>query len=190
MRYRTYRGYSLTPIWGIMIVCFLVYIATLISRELVFLLALQRATFLLMPWTILTNLFTHISLWHLLANMMTLYFFGSFSTRLIGTRNFLIIYFLGGIMGNIFCLLLTSSPVIGASGAIFALGGTLTVLTPKLRVFMFPIPVPLPLWVAIIGGFIVLTLFPNVAWQGHLGGLILGVIAGFVLRNRIRTLLR
>ncbi|TRZ96577.1 MAG: rhomboid family intramembrane serine protease [Dehalococcoidia bacterium] len=188
MRYNSYRGYSQTPIWAIMIVCFLVFIATLVSQELVFLLGLQPATFLAKPWTIVTNLFVHGGLWHLLANMLTLYFFGRFLIRLTGTQNFLIIYFLGGILGNILFMLLGSpfSIVIGASGAIFALGGTLTVLTPKLRVFVFPIPVPLPLWVAIIGGFFIMSLLPHVAWQGHLGGLLLGLIAGFVLRTRGR----
>jgi membrane associated rhomboid family serine protease len=104
-------------------------------------------------------------------------------------------HILGGIMGNIFFMLSAffwffASPfsiVIGASGAIFALGGTLAVLTPKLRVFVFPIPVPMPLWVAVIGGFVILSFIGGVAWQGHLGGLVLGLIAGFILRKRVRT---
>ena len=188
MRYSSYRGYTLTPIWVILIVNLLVFVATIVSHQLILLLGLQAASFLERPWTIVTNLFTHGSLWHLLANMITLYFFGSFLTRLIGVKSFLIIYFFGGLLGNIFCLLLASpfSIVIGASGAVFALGGVLTVLTPKLRVFVFPIPVPLPLWVAIIGGFLVMSLFPHVAWQGHLGGLVFGLIAGLFLRKRLR----
>ena len=76
--------------------------------------------------------------------------------------------------------------VVGASGAVFALGGTLAVLTPKLRVIVFPIPVPMPLWVAVIGGFVVMSFFPNVAWQGHLGGLVFGLIAGYFFRRRER----
>jgi len=188
MRYSSYRSYNLTPLWAIMTVCLLVYIATLVNQELVLLLGLQPATFLAKPWTIVTNLFVHGGLWHLLANMLTLYFFGRFLIRLIGIENSLIIYFSGGILGNILFMLLGSSfsIVIGASGAIFALGGTLTVLTPKLRVFVFPIPVPLPLWVAIIGGFFIMALIPHVAWQGHLGGLVTGLTAGFILRKRGR----
>lgn len=172
-----------------MIACFLVYIATLVSDQFVFLLGLQPATLMLKPWTIVTNLFTHAGLWHLLANMLTLYFFGSYLLRMIGIRNFLIIYFCGGILGNILFMLLGSplAIVIGASGSVFALGGTLTVLQPKLKVFVFPIPAPLPLWVAIIGGFIIISFFPHVAWQGHLGGIIFGLVAGLVLRSRVRT---
>lgn len=201
MSYRSYRGENIAPILAIIILCFLVYIATILPRFLDFLdynlfalLGLQTAAFIHMPWTIVTNLFVHGSIWHLLFNMLTLYFFGTFLLRLVSIRTFLIIYFLGGIVGNIFFMLSAffwffASPfsiVIGASGAIFALGGTLTMLTPKLRVFVFPIPVPMPLWAAVIGGFVILSFVGGVAWQGHLGGLVLGLLAGFILRNRVR----
>ena len=101
---------------------------------------------------------------------------------------FLIVYFGGGILGNIAFILLAPSfyIAIGASGAIFALGGVLAVMRPKLTVFVFPIPVPIPLWVAIIGGFLILTFFPGVAWQAHLGGLVFGLIAGYFLKKRQR----
>ena len=202
MSYRRYRGDNIAPVLAIIILCFLVYIATILPRfldflnyNLVALLGLQTASFIHMPWTIVTNLFVHGSIWHLLFNVLTLYFFGTFLLRLVSIRTFLIIYFLGGIVGNIFFMIsaffwFLASPysiVIGASGAIFALGGTLTVLMPRLRVFVFPIPVPMPLWVAVIGGFVILSFIGGVAWQGHLGGLVLGLLAGFVLRNRVRT---
>src|SRR4030042_4853405 len=197
--YRSSRGDSLAPVLAIIILCFLVYIATIVGGfldyDLIPLLGLQTASFLAEPWTIVTNLFVHGSIWHLLFNMITLYFFGTFLVRLVGTRTFLVIYFLGGIVGNIFFMLfafigfLTSpfSIVIGASGAIFALGGTLAVLTPKLRVFVFPIPAPMTLWVAVIGGFVIISFVGGIAWQGHLGGLVAGLIAGLILRRGIRT---
>jgi membrane associated rhomboid family serine protease len=194
MRYSSYRGFSLSPVLIIIIINFLVYIATIaatfLDYPLTLLLGLQPASFLQRPWTIVTNLFVHGSIWHMLFNMLTLYFFGSYLTRLLGTRILLIVYFLGGILGNILFMLLASpfSVAIGASGAIFALGGVLTVLTPKLRVIVFPIPVPIPLWAAIIGGFLIMSFLPNIAWQGHLGGLVLGLIAGLLLRRRPRPL--
>ena len=185
--YKSYRSFNLTPIWLLIGINLLLFIATSIKPELIFLFGLQPASLLAKPWTIVTNLFIHGGIGHIIANMLTLYFFGSFLCRLIGTRRFLIIYFSGGILGNIFYLFLSPSPfsiAVGASGAIFALGGVLTVLTPRLRVFIFPIPVPLPLWVAVIGGFIILSFFPHVAWQAHLGGLVLGLGAGYFLRKR------
>jgi membrane associated rhomboid family serine protease len=109
----------------------------------------------------------------------------------LGTLKFLIIYFAGGILGSIvFLLLPPSAPAVavGASGAIFALGGVLAVMRPRLRVIVFPIPVPLPLWIAIIGIFVVFFFIPSVAWQAHLGGLVLGLVAGYIFRRRERRL--
>jgi len=183
-----YRGFKLTAIWLLIAINLLLFIATLIKQDLILILGLQPASLSLRPWTIVTNLFIHGGIGHILANMITLYFFGSYLSRLIGVRKFLIIYFCGGILGNIFYILLGPpfSIAIGASGAVFALGGVLTVMRPRLRVFIFPIPVPLPLWVAVIGGFLILSLFPGVAWQAHLGGLVLGLAAGYFFRRRVR----
>lgn len=191
MRYRSISTDKLTPIWVIMIINLVVFIGALVYRKLIYLLGLQAATFFEQPWTIVTNMFTHYDLWHILANMLTLYFYGSFLCQLVGARNFLIVYFCGGILGNIFYLLLAPNSfavAIGASGAVFALGGALAVLTPKLRVYMFPIPIPMPLWVAVIGGFLILSLFPGIAWQAHLGGLVFGLIAGYYFRKKLRLL--
>jgi len=187
-----YRASRPTAVWVLIGVNLLLFIATLISRDLILFLGLQPAGFLDRPWTIVTNLFIHSGLWHIFANMITLYFFGSFLCRLIGVKRFLLVYFIGGIVGNIFFILLPPSPLsiaIGASGAVFALGGVLAVLMPKLRVFVFPIPAPIPLWIAVIGGFILLTVlspFLNIAWQAHLGGLVSGLAAGYIFRRRIR----
>ena len=186
MAYRRYRGLRLSPIWLLIGINFLLFIATIINSELIFLLGLQPASLLEKPWTIVTNLFIHGGIGHILANMLTLYFFGTFLYRLIGGRKFLLVYFLGGVVGNILYLFLASpfSIAIGASGAVFALGGVLTIMTPRLRVFIFPIPAPLPLWAAVIGGFVILSFFPQVAWQAHLGGLVSGLVAGSFFRKR------
>jgi len=188
MRYRTYQGFRLTPIWFLIILNLIIFIATIILPELIFLLGLLPVAFLQHPWTIVTNLFVHSGLWHIFANMFTLYFFGSYLSRLIGDGRFLITYFGGGILGNILFILLGPpfSIAIGASGAVFALGGALTMMRPKLRVIVFPIPIPIPLWVAVIGGFVILSFVPFVAWQAHLGGLVFGLIAGYFFKKRER----
>jgi len=186
-----YQRFRLSAVWLLIGTNLLLFIATLIERDLIWLLGLQPASFLGRPWTLVTNLFVHGGIGHILANMVTLYFFGSYLSRLIGVRKFLIVYFGGGILGNIFYIFLAPSPLstaIGASGAVFALGGVLTVMRPRLRVFIFPIPAPLPLWVAVIGSFLILSLFPHVAWQAHLGGLFLGLAAGYLFRKRERYL--
>ena len=188
MIYRSYRRTGLNPILVIIGINVILFIATLISRDLILLLGLQPASFLDRPWTIITSMFMHGGFGHIFANMFTLFFFGSSLFQLIGNRRFLLVYLGGGILGNIFYLFLGHPfiPAVGASGAIFTLGGVLTMMRPKLRVFVFPIPLPIPLWAAVIGGFLILSLFPYVAWQAHLGGLIFGLVAGFLFRRKER----
>jgi membrane associated rhomboid family serine protease len=187
-----YRGSNPTVLWLLIAINLILFMVTLINQDLIPLLGLQPASFLDRPWTIVTNLFIHGSIWHILANMITLYFFGSYIYRLLGTKKFLIVYFAGGILGNILYLLLATSQyaiAVGASGAIFALGGVLTAMRPRLRVFVFPVPAPLPLWIAVIGIFLILSIpaiFPHIAWQAHLGGLVLGLVAGYIFRRRER----
>ena len=188
--YRGNQGFSLGPIGFLIVVNLILYLATSIRPELfINLFGLSRWSFLAQPWAIITNMFIHSpfpSIGHILANMLTLYFFGSYLTRLVGEKNFLVVYFLGGILGNILYLLLASpfSIAIGASGAVFAVGGALTVLRPKLTVFIIPIPVPIPLWIAVIGGFLILSFMPFVAWQAHFGGLVLGLAAGLLFKRQ------
>lgn len=140
------------------------------------------------PWTLITSMFLHDPFFfpHIFANMFTLFFFGMYLERLIGEKKFLEVYFLGGIFGGILFVLLSQpySIAIGASGAIFAIGGTLAVLRPNLQVIVFPLPTPMPLWIAIILGFLFLSFIPGVAWEGHLGGLILGLMYGYHLRKK------
>jgi membrane associated rhomboid family serine protease len=173
------------PVLFLIILNFIFFIATLISRDLIFILGLTPSLFLQQPWTILTTMFVHAGFFHLFGNMLTLFFFGTFLSRMVGDGRFLLLYFGGGILGGIFYILLgpSGTPAVGASGAVFALGGALTVMMPKLKVFIIPIPVPVPLWVAVIGGFLILSFLPYVAWQAHLGGLIFGLIAGYIFKR-------
>ena len=188
MRYRTYRGPSSTSLWVLISVNIVVFIATFIAPNLVFLLGLTPAAFWDRPWTIITSMFVHGGIWHIMANMFTLFFFGRYLSVLVGEKRFLTVYFTGGILGSILYLLLAPpfSTAVGASGAVFAVAGALVLMRPKIRVFIIPIPVPLPLWVAVIGGFLILSLFPSVAWQAHLGGLVVGLICGYFFRKRER----
>jgi membrane associated rhomboid family serine protease len=172
-----------------------------LRQQLYALFGLTPAHFATRPWMIFTAMFLHADIGHIFANMFTLYFFGDFVNHLVGERKFLLIYLVGGITGNIFQLLFAFAPLpavlqapmyvpaVGASGALFALGGTLAVMRPKVKVFVFPIPAPLPLWIAIVGGFLILSLIPGIAWQAHLGGLLFGAAFGYFLRGQERRIL-
>ena len=140
------------------------------------------------PWTLVTSMFIHSGFGHLFGNMITLFFFGMFFNRLVGGARLLLVYFIGGIVGNLVYLLLGNdfSVVIGASGAIYAITGAMVVMVPRLTVnlyFLFPVP----LWIVVLVFFVAWSFVPGVAWQAHLGGLAAGLIAGFFFRRRIRV---
>jgi len=183
---RTYRAVNLNALWFLIALNVLIFIITLLRpEETIYFLGLTPALLSKQPWTIITSMFVHGGLTHILFNMISLYFLGSFFIRAAGERSFLAVFFLGGLAGNILFVLLTDpfTTGIGASGAIFALGGALAVMVPRVPVFIFFIPVPIPLWVAIII-FFFLSFLPGIAWQAHLGGLLLGLIAGLIFKRR------
>ena len=193
MRYR-YQTSNQTPIWILIAVNFLIFILGYIIPNLDGYLALQLISFPSQPWAILTSIFVHASFTHIFFNMLTLFFFGTFLLELVGTGKFLLVYFISGIAGSLLFLLCAYfnigasayTYVVGASGAIYGLGGALVAMRPKVKVFVFPIPVPMQLWIAIIGGFILVAFLGGIAWQAHLGGIIVGLIAGYIFRRQER----
>ena len=191
---RTYRAVNLNLLWFLIALNVLIFVIELTTGGLsitadnpvVRLLGLARVTLPQQPWTIISSIFVHGGIGHILFNMISLYFLGSFFLRIVGDRTFLAVYFLGGLAGNALYVLLAPPNAIGigASGAIFALGGALAVLVPKVPVYIFFIPIAMPLWVAILIFLVLSFLFAGIAWQAHLGGVLAGVIAGFILRRR------
>ncbi len=191
---RHYRAVDLNVLWFLIALNVVIFIIELISPGAISFLGLTPALLIQQPWTIISSIFVHAGWGHIIVNMISLYFLGSFLLRAVEERSFLAVYFLGGLAGNILYFLLCllgppfgnpSIPVVGASGAIFALGGALVVMIPRAQVLIFPIPVPMPLWVAILIFFFI-SFLPGIAWQAHLGGLLLGVVAGFLFRRRRR----
>jgi membrane associated rhomboid family serine protease len=106
MVYRSHSGSNLTPIWFLIGMNLLLFVVTLIEPTLILFLGLIPAVILDRLWTIITSLFVHGSIGHILANMITLYFFGRYLCALLGERKFLLVYFIGGILGNILYILL------------------------------------------------------------------------------------
>jgi len=172
------------PVWVLMGINILVYVALLLKPGAISVLEVSNSTIASQPWTIVSAMFTHQEFFHILFNMLALYFYGMYVLALIGEARFFIVYFLGGLVGNAFYLLLSGTvPAIGASGAVFALGGVLVMLVPRLKVMIFPIPVGIDLWIAIVvlGVF---SLSPGIAWQAHAGGLITGLAAGYYFKRQ------
>jgi membrane associated rhomboid family serine protease len=193
---RSYRGVNLNILWFLIALNVLIFVIELavggfpvtVGNPVVGLLGLSGAQIAQQPWTIISSIFVHGGFGHILFNMISLYFLGSFFFRAVGERSFLAVFFLGGLAGNALFLLLVPPNVIGigASGAIFAIGGALAVLVPRVPVYILFIPIAMPLWVAILIFFLLSFLFAGVAWQAHLGGVLAGVVAGFILRRSRR----
>lgn len=127
------------------------------------------------PWRMVTSIFTHSTsfLPHILFNMYSLYILGVMLEPIFGRLRFFAIFLVSGLAGSVGVLLIApvDSFVVGASGAIFGLFGTLFVLQLKRRGDLRQIIVLLVINAAI--GFLPGT---NIAWQAHLGGLIGGAL--------------
>jgi len=159
-----------------------------ISEDIFYYLALNRSWVWPRGWTLVTSMFMHGSIIHIALNMLILYLFGSYLIMLVGQRKFLLVYFVGGLAGNLLFILISPGTVVGASGAIFALLALLAAMMPKLRVVIFPLFIPMPLWGAVLIGLLVPLFVPflfgyNIAWEAHLGGAIAGALIGYFFRR-------
>ena len=75
---------------------------------------------LVRPWTIITYMFLHAGMMHLVFNMLGLFFFGPRVEERLGSRSFLILYMISGITGALLSLITgPSAAVLGASAAVF-----------------------------------------------------------------------
>ena len=195
-RARGYLNFGINPVFAIIIANLVLFIATLFTDNMqgmnidkfTYYLGLIPYYFVERPWTIFTAMFVHAGIWHLFGNMITLFFFGSYLSRLVGISWFAIVYFIGGIVGNLLFYLLgdTYSIAVGASGAVYAVAGALVVLVPNLRIYLYFI-LPMPLWVVVLIFFVLWSIpgvIPGIAWEAHLGGLAVGLIAGYFFRRK------
>ncbi len=80
------------------------------------------------PWTIVTYMFLHEGFFHLLFNMLMLYVGGTLCCRYMGSRRFGWIYFLGGVAGGVFYLLVYNLFPVGRMGASMVVGASAAVL--------------------------------------------------------------
>lgn len=134
-------------------------------------------------WQFVTYMFLHsvYDPWHIIINMLVLWMFGSEVERAMGTRKFLTMYFTAGIFAGIFgCLFTPNSPILGASGAIFAVEIAFAMFFPNTTVIFYLFPIKAKYLVMIFAGITVLNcIMPtggNVAHFAHLGGLLYGFL--------------
>jgi membrane associated rhomboid family serine protease len=140
-------------------------------------------------WQLVTHQFLHGSVIHILFNMVGLWFAGRELERVIGTRTFLALYFVGGIVGGLAQLVFVPSTplLIGASGAVYAVLIALTAMFPNLPVtalIFFVLPIRMRakyLGIGIVAATVVMWLSGfegNVGHAAHLGGALVGYLFG------------
>ncbi len=168
----------------ILLVCILVFIFQQIIPGFTetFLLTSDAIT---KPWQFLTSIFLHGSLAHLAYNMFALVFFGLILESMIGSKKFLLLFILSGILANIVSFPFYESSL-GASGAIMGVLACVAVLRPMMTVWAFGMIMPMfilaIIWAA--GSFLGIFGFGDqgTGYIAHLGGLVIGTLYGFYLR--------
>ncbi len=132
-------------------------------------------------WRLLTSIFLHAGFLHLANNMIALFFIGPFLETSIGSKKFMIIYLMTGLIASITSLLYHDAMVsVGASGAIFGMYGLLVALM-ILRYIDKNLTAILRVSVAIfIGLNLIMGLGGGIDMAAHLGGLISGFVIGII----------
>jgi len=139
-------------------------------------------------WQFLTYLFVHGSMAHLLLNMLALFFIGPETERAVGTKQFVLLYLLSGVLGGLGWLLISQVPwarCVGASGAIFGILGAFAALFPDRPVTLlvfYVLPVTMRAWVlAVILALVELSFLLSdaangIAYSAHLAGGVAGYV--------------
>ena len=129
-------------------------------------------------YRLVTAMFLHASLLHIAMNMLVLYWCGTVVERELGTWRFLLVYFVAGIAGSAGALLFSGpfAVTVGASGAIYGIFGALLILEYRATGTLAG-----PALGLIVINLALSFAIPNISWGGHVGGLVGGTLATFVL---------
>ncbi len=169
----------------LVLICIIVFILQS-SFQITDSIALTSSKVLEQPWTIVTSVFAHGSLEHLIFNMFALALFGFILETIIGTQKFLLLFFTAGIVSSFAAMVYPSS--LGASGAIFGVMAALAILRPRQVVWFWGVPIPmiitLIIWTLIdlVGLFVP----SNIANAAHLAGLAIGILFALKIRKQFK----
>lgn len=158
-------------------------------------------------WTLLSHVFVHGGIGHLLINMLALFSLGGVCERIIGRKRYIWFYLAAGIFAGLLSALTAGffgygawakvfgSPeiyMVGASGAIFGIAGLFVMLLPKVRFTIIFLPffsLPAYIMVPIV---LLLTWLATIAANlpigniAHFGGFLAGIVYGYYLRVKYR----
>ncbi len=174
--YQNPFGFTITPwVKRLLIANGVVFIITLAFAGLVPYLAFTPAAILSQPWTPLTYMFVHAGLFHLLFNMLGLFFFGPPLEERWGSSEFAKFYLITGLGGAALSIAFPDRPIIGASAAIYGVLVAFAMYWPDNPIYIwgiFPVKarwlvtfmIALSIFHAVTGGS------TGIAHLAHLGG--------------------
>ncbi|MFX1575385.1 MAG: rhomboid family intramembrane serine protease [Promethearchaeota archaeon] len=137
-------------------------------------------------WRLITSIFLHANIIHLFSNMIALLLFGATveNNPYVSKLEFILIYFISGLIGNLFSLFLlpTYAISLGASGAIFGLiGAAFIIIATENRAL-------LPLALLYLAFYIFASFSPGINIWAHIFGLIGGMSIGYIIYSRRKKL--
>jgi len=140
-------------------------------------------------WRLITPIFVHLSLPHVLFNTFSLILFGPPLERILGKTKFILTYLLMGIVGNVATLYLDELLLVhaGASGAIYGIFGLYMYMIFMRKELIDPQSRQIIIVILIIGVFMTF-LRTNVNLYAHLFGFFAGLALGPIVLNRIKKI--
>jgi rhomboid protease GluP len=131
-------------------------------------------------WQLLTSMFIHASIIHLVGNMLFLLIFGLRAEEMFSLPEYLGIYLLGGLAGNLLYLAtgVDAAPAVGASGAIFSIFAAAMIYDRR------SIRQSIVGAIIFIGFFFFINIGENTNLLAHLGGILVGLALGYIIASR------
>jgi membrane associated rhomboid family serine protease len=176
-------GYALTPwIKRLLIANIAVFLLTYAFRDITYYLAFAPSDILSRPWTPITYMFVHGGVFHLLFNMLGLFFFGARLEDRWGSREFIKYYLVCGLGGAALSFVFAfNSSVVGASGAVYGIMLAYAMNWPDDLVYIWGIfPIKVKWLVVIFAAISLLSAFGgsggSIAHFAHLGGFAAGFL--------------
>ena len=193
----SYGTYQPWVTWSLIAICVVVFVADwilagtgeigffgsggpLVERLLIFAPAVADGEW----WRILTAAFVHLGIAHIAFNMIALNLFGPLLEQMYGHVEYLVMYLLCAAGGSVLTMLVDPfQAAAGASGAIFGLFGLAFIVprrhhvatTPQARAILSQSGMLLAI------NLVFTFAIPGISWTGHLGGLIVGLVLGFLV---------
>lgn len=149
------------------------------------------------PWTLITYMFLHIDFWHILFNMLWLYWFGKIFLEYLSERQLVTTYILGGLAGALFYILsfnifpkfqdaYLQSVALGASASVMAIVVSISYYVPNYRIhllFFGPVKIFYIAIFSIVLDVIMISSGNSGGHLAHLGGAIWGFYYIYLLRK-------